>query len=117
MHPLEQWRQAQGIDRRAFARKLKKHENSVYLWETYKVVPGRNVMARSGAWGLLPASGGKSPEARMKRAIHSAGIVLAVWLLGAVVIVVAVPHHIGDGLVFWTGGLALLAFVLWTERG
>ena len=53
----------------------------------------------------------------MKRAIHSAGIVLAVWLLGAVVIVVAVPHHIGDGLVFWTGGLALLAFVSWTERG
>ena len=53
----------------------------------------------------------------MNRAIHSAGIVLAVWLLGALVIVVAAPDHIGDGLVFWTGGLALLAFILWKERG
>ena len=53
----------------------------------------------------------------MKRAIHSAGIVLAVWLLGAVVIVVAVPDHIGDGLVFWTGGVFLQAFIPWKERG
>ena len=54
----------------------------------------------------------------MNRAIQWAGIALAVWLLGAVVIVVAVvPDHIGDGLVFWTGGFALLAFMSWKERG
>lgn len=55
----------------------------------------------------------------MNRAIHSAGIALAVWLLGAVVIVVAVPPQIdiGDGLVFWTFGIAVLAFISWKERG
>jgi hypothetical protein len=42
---------------------------------------------------------------------------LAVWLLGAMLIVTAVPDHVSDGLVFWTGGLALLAFVSWKERG
>lgn len=55
----------------------------------------------------------------MNRAIYAAGIALAVWLLGAVVIVVAVPPQIdiGDGLVFWTFGIAVLAFILWKERG
>ena len=53
----------------------------------------------------------------MNRVLQWAGIALAVWLLGAVVIVIAVPDHIGDGLVFWTGGLALLAFISWKERG
>ena len=68
MHPLEQWRQAQGIDRRAFARKLKKHENSVYLWETYKVVPGQNVMARLQAMtGLEPGDFYPPVAAKLRR--------------------------------------------------
>ena len=55
----------------------------------------------------------------MNRAIQWAGIALAVWLLGAVGIVVAVPPQIdiGDGLVFWTFGIAVLAFISWKERG
>ena len=54
----------------------------------------------------------------MNRPLQWLGIAFAVWLLGAGVIVVAlVPDHIGDGLVFWTGGFALLAFISSKERG
>jgi hypothetical protein len=53
----------------------------------------------------------------MMHPLHWACMALAVWLLGAMLIVTAVPDHVSDGLVFWTGGLALLAFVSWKERG
>jgi hypothetical protein len=53
----------------------------------------------------------------MSRVSNWACIALGVWLLGAMLIVIALPDHVSDGLVFWTGGLALLAFISWKERG
>lgn len=67
MHPLEQWRQTQGIDRRAFARRLKKHENSVYLWETYKSVPTGKAMAKLVELTGLAPGDFYPPPAKIKR--------------------------------------------------